>query len=995
VSTPDQEAVELFLQEASEHLQYLREYVGVLQELSPRREDLERLYIAAHTLKGTSASYGFPRFSEVAGKLAHVFQYALNAPLGEDLHGPITEFLSDGISLLENSLIEVSDTGQENREDISAFKERYRFAFPPEPPPLNLSMSEQAPAEPQQRMVSTPVESAPPQTGLTGSYFDALPSDDEVPDEILEFFQPEAEEHLQIVSDCLLSLEGNNNPEEINRLFRAIHTVKGSAAQVGLRRLGSIAHRVEDLIGRLRDGELEPSPEMVDLCLESVDILRKTLRREWPGEVEMRSGVDSLLGRIAQYAPVEVEEEASAAEPAKAQAAQAPVQAAPPKAAAKPATVQTQKQAAASKSVRIALGRLDRMMNTVGELVISRTKMVGRVAELDKMIDTLSFSKERLQNKVNEFQEKYEFNRIRAQIGLPWANNQRQKLLNNAAAGEGGFLDEFSELEMDRYDDFNILSRSMTEISADVNEVLSQLEGYVNRVEGDIHEFTKLAHYLQDEITAARMVPIGTLYSLLSRAVRDAAKSSKKNVELDFSGSETELDNNIIQQISDPLVHLVRNSVAHGVEAPVDRLAVGKAQQGHILLRAYHRGNHIYIEVEDDGRGIDYPRVRQSAIDCGLVSTETAVRLTERDLREMLFHPGFSTASVKTELAGRGVGLDVVRSNLNALNGEIEVQSEFGQGTKFTLKVPLTLIISPALFVRCGSNHFALPLAVVEEIRRLRADEIEDVGGKLLTKVRDIVTEVVRLDSYLGLPPLEPINGYFRMVVANAGNRQVGLVVEEVLGKDEIVIKNLGEYLRRVKLFSGTTIAPDGSLILLIDLNRMVANEPNERRAVQANASASRVFAPGSAAVARGTIPSEAIDRVAQERVIVVADDSISVRKFVGRMLEKNGYRAKLAADGLEAAELISQVGCHLVITDLEMPRMTGYELMAQLRQSPTTKRIPVMVVTSRAGSKHRDRAMKEGASAFFTKPVQEDQLLAAIEQLLGTEAARPVVPVG
>jgi chemosensory pili system protein ChpA (sensor histidine kinase/response regulator) len=988
VSTPDHEAVELFLQEASEHLQYLREYVGVLQEVSPRREDMERLFIAAHTLKGTSASYGFPRFSEIAGKLAHVFQYALNANLGDDLHGPLTEFLSDGISLLETSLIEISDTGQENREDISAFKERYRFAFPPEPPPLNLSMTEPQDAEP----AVAQLEEAP-QTGLTGSYFDALPSDDDVPDEILEFFQPEAEEHLQIVSDCLLSLEGNNNPEEINRLFRAIHTVKGSAAQVGLRRLGSIAHRVEDLIGRLRDNDLEPSPDLVDICLESVDILRKTLRREWSNEVEMRAGVDSLLGRIAQYAPVETEEEESTAESAQTETTQ--IVARPAEKVAGKSAAPTQKMAAATKSVRIALGRLDRMMNTVGELVISRTKMVGRVAELEKMIDTLSFSKERLQGKVNEFQEKYEYNRIRAQIGLPWANNQRQKLLASAAAGEGGFLDEFSELEMDRYDDFNILSRSMTEISADVNEVLSQLEGYIGRVEGDIDEFTKLAHHLQDEITAARMVPIGTLYSLLSRAVRDAAKSSKKNVDLDFSGSETELDNNIIQQISDPLVHLVRNSVAHGVETPADRLAVGKAEQGHVMLRAYHRGNHIYIEVEDDGRGIDYARVRQSAMECGLVSTETADRLTERDLREMLFHPGFSTATVKTELAGRGVGLDVVRSNLNALNGEIEVQSEPGQGTKFTLKVPLTLIISPALFVRCGSNHFALPLAVVEEIRRIRADEIEDVGGKLLTKVRDIVTEVVRLDSYLGLPPLEPMNGYFRMVVANAGNRQVGLVVEEVLGKDEIVIKNLGEYLRRVKLFPGTTIAPDGSLILLIDLNRMVATEPNERRAVQASAAASRVFAPGSTAVARGTIPTEAIDRVESERVIVVADDSISVRKFVGRMLEKNGYRARLAADGLEAAEIISQTGCHLVITDLEMPRMTGYELMAQLRQSPTTKRIPVMVVTSRAGAKHRDRALKEGASAFLTKPVQEDQLLAAIEQLMGTEAARPLVPVG
>lgn len=995
MSTPDREAVELFLQEASEHLQYLREYVGVLQEIAPRREDTERLYIAAHTLKGTSASYGFPRFSEVAGKLAHVFQYALNAPLGEDLHGPLTEFLSDGISLLETSLIEISDTGMENVEDVSAFKERYRFAFPSDPPPLNLAMAPVS-AEPAATLADVEEEEQPG-TGLTGSYFDTLPADDEVPDEILEFFQPEAEEHLQIVGDCLLSLEGNNNPEEVNRLFRAIHTVKGSAAQVGLRRLGAIAHRVEDLIGRLRDGEIQPSPAVVDLCLASVDVLKKTLHRQWADETEMREGVDSLLGRIAEFAPQEAEDEVPAAPAAEEPQAEAEAPVAPEKAVvAKKSAPLTKKQAAAAKSVRIALGRLDRMMNTVGELVINRTKMVGRVAELEKLIETLSFSKERLQGKVSEFQDKYEFNRIRnTQLSTPWASKQAQQMLTSAAAGEGGFWEEFGELEMDRYDDFNILSRSMTEISADVNEVLSQLEGYINRVEGDIDEFTKLAHHLQDEITAARMVPIGTLYSLLSRAVRDAAKSARKQVELDFSGSETELDNNIIQQISDPLVHLVRNSVAHGIEKPEDRTANGKPEQGTVYLRAYHRGNHIYIEVEDNGRGIDYERVKASAIESGLVSHETADRLTERDLREMLFHPGFSTASVKTELAGRGVGLDVVRSNLNALNGEIEVQSNAGTGTKFTLKVPLTLIISPALFVRCGVSHFALPLAVVEEIRRLRADEIEDVGGKLLTKVRDVVTEVVRLDSYLGLPPLEPVNGYFRMVVANAGNRQVGLVVEEVLGKDEIVIKNLGEYLRRVKLFPGTTIAPDGSLILLIDLNRMVANEPNERRALQANASAARVFAPGSAAVARGTIPADAIDRVEQERVIVIADDSISVRKFVGRMLEKNGYRVKLAADGLEAAELVAQHGCHLVITDLEMPRMNGYELMAQLRQSPTTRRIPVMVVTSRAGAKHRDRALKEGAAAFLTKPVQEDQLLAAVEQLLGSEAARPLVPVG
>ncbi len=388
MSGPDREAVELFLQEASEHLQYLREYVGVLQEIEPRREDMERLYIAAHTLSGTSASYGYTKFSEVAGKLAHVFQYALNASLGEDLHGPLTEFLSDGISVLETDLLEISDTGNENVEDIAAFKERYRFAFPVEPPPLNLSAprSNSAAAlldEPERTIVAA----------ATGSYFDALPLDDEVPAEILEFFQPEAEEHLQIVSDCLISLEGNNNPEEINKLFRAIHTVKGSAAQVGLKRLGAIAHRVEDLIGRIRDGELDPTPQVIDLCLVSTDVLKKTLQKQWADDAEMRTGVDSLLAQIAEFAPLDADEagqaqsaqETAGAETSTALAARAQV-----------SDKQQQTVAAAAKSVRISLARLDRMMNTVGELVINRTRMVGRVTELERLVETLSFSKQRL-----------------------------------------------------------------------------------------------------------------------------------------------------------------------------------------------------------------------------------------------------------------------------------------------------------------------------------------------------------------------------------------------------------------------------------------------------------------------------------------------------------------------------------------------------------------------------------------------------------------------
>lgn len=1046
MSGPNQEFVELFLQEASEHLQFLREYSGILLDPYPMPDDIERLYISAHGIAGTAGTYGYPQFAEIAGKLAHIFQYAMNASISADAAAPLVEFITEAIAVLESDLITVSESGSEANDDILAFKQRYPFAFTapaqpqtaptPEPSVEEVpiveapAFSDEAPLgdlSSELEIPAAPVHPSPAKQKVepTAAAIPDIPADGDVPAEVMEFFTPEVEEHLQVVTECLLSLEASPNPDEINRLFRAMHTIKGSAAQVGLHRISTVAHRAEDLIGRLRDGELRPSALIVDICLESIDTLKKLLYRQWADEATFQSAAKSLMARIAKLAPIE-EEKIEAPQIEATDVPSAVVEAPAPELhepAQEPATQRekedelvgqlSKKEPATtpqSKSVRIALERLDRMMNVVGELVINRTRMLGRLTELERLADVLNFSKARMNDKIAEFQEKYEFSRITSSNHVPEPKALAAGVGNGLWGGgdypfRSGYssyshtydasLAEFSELEMDRYDDFGILSRSLTEISADITEVLTQLDGFVRRVDSDIDEFTKLAHRLQDEITQARMVPIGNLYTRISRTVRDAAKAANKQVELTLAGAETELDNNIIQQIADPLLHLVRNSVAHGIERAEERYNAGKADQGSIAVRAYHRGNHIYIEVEDDGRGIDYAKVRKTAIESGLLSSEQAELMEERELLELLFHPGFSTAPRKTELAGRGVGLDVVRANLNQLNGEIEIETALGVGTRFTLKVPLTLIISQALFVRCGQYTFAFPLAFVEEIRRIKDAEIDEVGGKLLTKVRDVVTEVVRLDQQLGLEPIEPVNGWYRLVLVNVAGRQVGILVEEVLRKDEIVIKNIGEYLRNVKMFPGATIAPDGSLILLVDINRLIVGESIERRPLMTAANAARIFAPGALAVAGGEIPAAAMDIVEREKVIVLADDSISVRKFVGRMLEKVGYRVKLASDGLEALEIVSMGGCDLVITDLEMPRTNGYELMMHLRQNPETANIPIMVVTSRAGAKHRDRALKEGGSAFMVKPVQEDQFVAQVQQLIGTSGqSRPAAIV-
>jgi chemosensory pili system protein ChpA (sensor histidine kinase/response regulator) len=407
LSELNQDSLELFLQEASENLQYLREYSGLLQEPQTKPEDLEKLYIAAHTLAGTSASYGFPHFSEVSAKMAHVFHYAMNASLSPEMHGPLTEFISDAISVLEFDLLQISSNGSETVGDVAAFRQRYAFAFSAAPLTVASISTENTESPNSGETLSDPA--------LSSSFVSRLPPETEVPAEVLEFFIPEAEEHLQAATECLLALEGKPNTDDIHRLFRSIHTVKGSAAQVGLHRLSAVAHRVEDLIGRLRDGKLQPSAEIVDLFLQSIDVLKVFLHRQWRSDAEMTKAVSPLLARLDELAPEE---------PAEDVAAEAHVETLDAKDSRSegmtPESVHSssggQPASPQAKSVRISLERLDRMMNAVGELVINRTRMLGRLAELSKLVEVLNFSKARLTVKVSEFQEKHEFSRIRSAL---------------------------------------------------------------------------------------------------------------------------------------------------------------------------------------------------------------------------------------------------------------------------------------------------------------------------------------------------------------------------------------------------------------------------------------------------------------------------------------------------------------------------------------------------------------------------------------------------
>jgi len=396
MSAPEQIPLDQFLESASERLQFLREYSSLVQEAAPRRDEIEQLFQAAHWLGSEAAGQGFPLFSEIAGRMAHVFQYALHAELPPESHGPLVEFLADAITLLEGDLIQIDSDRTETAEDVETFKRRYSFAFAQPAAQEALPRSAAVTEETDRAAEDAPAAAS------SGEIGEVLPEDEDVPAEVLEFFVPEADEHLQAVTECLLALESGATQDDVHRLFRAMHTVKGSAAQVGLRRVSAVAHRMEDLVGRIRDGSLRATPEVVDLCLESVDVLKKTIHRQWADEQAAAAGLQSIVERLAPYAPREAE-----ASPAVQEAAPAETEAKPAGELLPPRASGQRRRAAAAmpggKSVRIALDRLDRMMNAVGELVINRTRMVGRMAELEKLVEVLNFSKSRLVGKIDDF----------------------------------------------------------------------------------------------------------------------------------------------------------------------------------------------------------------------------------------------------------------------------------------------------------------------------------------------------------------------------------------------------------------------------------------------------------------------------------------------------------------------------------------------------------------------------------------------------------------
>jgi chemosensory pili system protein ChpA (sensor histidine kinase/response regulator) len=798
---------------------------------------------------------------------------------------------------------------------------------------------------------------------------DADDSAEVVPPELVEVFALEAEDHLRNISTLLPALKQQPDKKELLQdIRRSAHTLKGAAATVGLRKLTRLAHRMEDLLDRMYEGGAAATAETIDLLFASTDSL-EDLAQDKADAAALRSlfeRYDRLLGAAPVAAAASAAApEADAAEgtsPGTAEAADAAARAAAPR--------------RSGAMVRVSLERLDELVKLVSELVVTRTAFEQRLADYERQIQELQLSAERLRRVSTKLETEYEASTLG---GGRVVANRREVAASAGGDGNVSVLASpaswhtlgFDDLEFDRYTGFHLLSRDLAESTTDIHTVGGDLAALAGDFDGYLNRQARLSSDIQDKLMRIRMVPLATLANRLHRAVRTVANQEAKQVELVLEGDDTEVDKAVLEAMADPLLHLLRNAVDHGIEPPELRQARGKPACGRIVLRAFHEGAGVVIQIGDDGGGIDPARVRATAVRGGFVAAGDAERLSEDELLNLLFLPGFSTARVVSEVSGRGVGLDVVKANVHKLKGTLALTSQPGQGATFTIRLPMTLAITRALLVKAHGQTLAIPLSAVTQILRLEAEDQGLVGRESVLRVGGRVYPRVELGKALNLkqPPDETVTRP-PVLLLDLGDRQVALVVDQLLGGREIVVKNLGTHVRQLHGVTGVTLLGDGSVVLIVNPAELV------RQPVRARAAAR----PVPAGPAR---PNH------RALTVLVVDDSPTVRRVVSNLIRGAGWTPVAAKDGSEALEVLGHAATppDLILLDVEMPRMDGYELLAMLKRQAAYAPIPVVMVTSRAGEKHRRKARDLGAAAYVVKPYQDDELL----QTIGAVAGQPV----
>ncbi len=775
--------------------------------------------------------------------------------------------------------------------------------------------------------------------------------------ELVDIFVEEGKDLLDHCDGLISELRNAPQDREVLAgLQRDLHTLKGGARMAGINAIGDLGHSIESLLEAVAAGRTEIERRDVQLLERGFDRLHQLLTRTGAHRVvapaqdlveafEVRTTTDIAAAAAAARAASEAE-----AVPAQAVGPLTPPADAPLSAPLPAEGVADEDPLARpqQEQVRVRADLLDRLVNHAGEVAIYRSRLEQQLGAFRGAMAELERTNARLRDQLRRLDLETE-----AQIVARYQREQDQA------------DQKFDPLELDRFSTLQQLSRALNESAADLGGLQGVLDDLSRQYDSLLQQQSRVSSELQDGLMRARMVPFDGLVPRLRRVVRQSGMDTGKQVHLTLEGTHGELDRNVLDRMVAPLEHMLRNSVAHGLEAPEQRRAAGKPEEGEIAIRLHREGSEIVLEVADDGAGLDREAIRRRAIDRGLLAADA--QPNEQELDNLIFASGFTTADQVSQLAGRGVGMDVVRNEVRQLGGSVDIQSVRGQGVRFTLRLPQTLAVTQAVFVQIGETTFAVPVASVSGIGRLSRERFEAADSSYRYSGEDY--PLYDLGSLVGQAPARADGqDQVPLLLVRAGDLRAAVAIDQVLGNREIVVKPVGLQIASVPGIYGATITGDGRVVVILDVAPLV-----------------RRF------LANPTLPvlANAPRQERQVPLVMVVDDSLTMRKVTGRILERHNFEVSVARDGVEALERLEERVPDLMLLDIEMPRMDGYELATAMRADPRYKDVPIVMITSRSGDKHRQRAFEIGVQRYLGKPYQELDLMRNVYDLLGIARVR------
>ncbi|WQY53401.1 chemotaxis histidine kinase/response regulator CheAY2 [Helicobacter pylori] len=796
--------------------------------------------------------------------------------------------------------------------------------------------------------------------------------------EIMEDFLIEAFEMNEQLDQDLVELE--HNPEDLdllNRIFRVAHTIKGSSSFLNLNILTHLTHNMEDVLNRARKSEIKITPDIMDVVLRSIDLMKTllvTIRDTGSDtnngkENEIEEAVKQLQAITSQN--LEGAKETSGTKEA-------------PKEVKEEIKEKTKEEVKANKTPTAENPASDNPLADEPDLDYTNMSAEEVEAEIERLLNKRQEAdKERRAQKKQEAKQEVAPTKEPPKTETPKAPKTETKAKAKADTEENKApsigVEQTVRVDVRRLDHLmNLIGElvlgknRLIRIYSDVEERYDG-EKFLEELNQVVSSISAVTTDLQLAVMKTRMQPVGKVFNKFPRMVRDLSRELGKSIELIIEGEETELDKSIVEEIGDPLIHIIRNSCDHGIEPLEERRRLNKPETGKVQLSAYNEGNHIVIKISDDGKGLDPVMLKEKAIEKGVISERDAEGMSDREAFNLIFKPGFSTAKVVSNVSGRGVGMDVVKTNIEKLNGIIEIDSEVGVGTTQKLKIPLTLAIIQALLVGVQEEYYAIPLSSVLETVRISQDEIYTVDGKSVLRLRDEVLSLVRLSDIFKVDAILESNSDVYVVIIGLADQKIGVIVDYLIGQEEVVIKSLGYYLKNTRGIAGATVRGDGKITLIVDVGAMM----DMAKSIKVNIT---------------TLMNESENTKSKnspsDYIVLAIDDSSTDRAIIRKCLKPLGITLLEATNGLEGLEMLKN-GDKIpdaILVDIEMPKMDGYTFASEVRKYNKFKNLPLIAVTSRVTKTDRMRGVESGMTEYITKPYSGEYLTTVVKRSIKLE---------